>query len=119
MAGSTFHEDLSKFEPTVIGGLKKRELIMAFQLIPGTVAIVLEAVILAKNDLLFYPIAIITTLFLMVPFVLKGIGRWEKMKAYFEYDLKNQERVYATNRIRRYEANEFIEKASVKETDSF
>ena len=114
---SEFHPDLSKIEPIVWKSLTKSQLIMIVQIIPAVVVIGVELVFI--HGFMFYIIALLTSMLFVVPAFLKGTGRLEAAKANWFFNMKIQERYYSSGQIRKYTADEFIQKKEVKETDSF
>ncbi|WP_438780717.1 hypothetical protein [Enterococcus sp. DIV0187] len=114
---SKFYKDLSKFEPIDRMGLTKRQRRMVFRLIPGTVAILSYIVFLDMEGIAFWILSIVTGSIFIVPPLLKGLGKWEEYSNKIEFFLKKQERHYETGQIRRYTADEFVQKKNVSETD--
>lgn len=114
---SEFHKDLSKVEPIFWGGMTKPQLIVTLMFIPPAILILGEVFVI--KGALFWIVAPLTAAIFMVPTVLKANGKMEAVKMNWFFDMKIQERPYQVGRIRKYTADEFIQKKEVKETDSF
>lgn len=114
---SEFHKDLSKVEPIFWGGMTKPQLIVTVMFIPPAILILGEVFVI--KGALFWIVAPLTAAIFMVPTVLKANGKMEAVKMNWFFDMKIQERPYQVGRIRKYTADEFIQKKEVKETDSF
>lgn len=112
---SEFYKDLSKVERK-IWGISVRQL-KAYVLL-GLVGIVLTVEIFLLPDWAFMFFSIPTAVLLGAYPVLLLLNSWKakrrKIELYFYY----QERTYTTGQIRRYEAHEFTQKETIKETDT-
>ena len=114
---SKFYTDLSKFEPINRFGLNKRQMKMIVKMIPGILVILALTVFLNIDGITYWILSFVTGSFLIVPPLLKGFGRWEKVLKSLDFFMKKQDRYYETGQIRRYEAHEFVQKKNVSESD--
>ena len=114
---SKFYKDLSKFEPVDRLGFTKRQRVMIIKMIPGTLAILADIIFLDMEGIAFWILSLVTGSIFIVPPLLKGLGKWEEYSNKIEFFLKKQDRHYETGQIRRYTADEFVQKKDVAETD--
>ena len=114
---SKFYKDLSKFEPVDRMGFTKRQRVMILKMIPGTCVILAYIIFLDMEGITFWILSIVTGSIFIVPPLLKGLGKWEEYSNKIEFFLKKQDRNYETGQIRRYTADEFVQKKDVSETD--
>ncbi|EME8127643.1 hypothetical protein MZM66_002479 [Enterococcus faecium] len=114
---SKFYKDLSKFEAVNRLGLTKRQKKMIFKMTPGFAVILGLALYLNMEGFSFWILSIVTGSFLIVPPLIEGMGKKEEIKRKIDFFLKNQDRYYQTEQIRRYEVDEFIQKKEVSEID--
>ncbi|MDC0826545.1 MULTISPECIES: hypothetical protein [Lactococcus] len=113
---STFHKDLSKFEPVYRWGLTKRQLKMILGMIPGIIIIILEVFFI--TGYLFWIAAFLTAVLLIGPPVLKGTGKMDEMYNEMDFYFRIQDRYYQSGQIRRYTSDEFTPKKGIKEFDT-
>lgn len=112
---SKFYKDLSKFESVNRMGLTKRQMKMMFQTIPGTGIIFALIFFLNMEGVAFWILSFVAGSIFIVPPLLKGFGQWEQVANRVEFSLKDQDREYEAGRIRRYTADEFVQKKNVSE----
>ena len=113
---SKFYNDVSKYEPEFVGGFTKRQFKMILWLTPGIIFLILEAVFLP--ELLLYVFGFFTAIFLIAPPILIYLGKFQSFKKDVEFYIMDQERIYQSEQIRRYDKSEFIQKKHIKETDT-
>ena len=113
---SKFYNDVSKYEPEFVGGFTKRQFKMILWLTPGIIFLILEAVFLP--ELLLSVFGFFTAIFLIAPPILIYLGKFQSFKKDVEFYIMDQERIYQSEQIRRYDKSEFIQKKHIKETDT-
>ena len=114
---SKFYKDLSKFEPVDRLGFTKRQRVMIIKMIPGTLAILAYIIFLDMEGIAFWILSLVTGSIFIVPPLLKGLVKWKEYSNKIEFFLKKQDRHYETGQIRRYIADEIVQKKDVSETD--
>lgn len=110
---STFHKDLSKFEPIYKWGMTKRQLKMVLGMLPGSGLILLEVFFL--KGYLFWFVAGLTAIFFILPVVIKGTGKKDELYNEIDFHFRIQDRYYQSGQIRRYTSDEFTPKKEIKE----
>lgn len=114
---SKFYKDLSKVEPLNRVGLTKRQTKMVFKMIPGFLIILALIFFLNMEGVAFWILSLVSGLIFIGPPLLKGFGQWEVVTNRLDFFMKNQDRIYESGQIRRYTANEFVQKKNVSEID--
>lgn len=112
---SEFQRDISNIEKKMFG-VSRRQL-KAFVIL-GLVSAIVVVEALFLPTWAFYVMAFITGLVLGIYPVLLLTDQWKKRKRQITLYFTYEERIYTSGQIRRYEANEFIQTNTVKETDS-
>ena len=112
--GSEFLKAFSVYDRPVFGSLTKRQLVMMIGVVLGGIAIT-TVIILGLPDIFMY----LSGGIIVPPFVIYGMKKDIEIKEKMKFAFTIQKRYYQTEtrKGQGYQANEFIQEKSVKETD--
>lgn len=116
MAQSEFYKDLSKIEKKY-HGISLKKIKIGFQFFEITLIALVESFLVP--DWAFYLVTLPTALFLGTIPALDYMDKWKRVRRKLELFFVYEDNFYTTGQIRRYEANEFIEKDNICETGDF
>lgn len=111
---SEFQRDISHMEKKLFG-VSRRQFKAGVLLVIVCGIVVAEAFILP--DWSFHVAAVLTALLLGFYPVLLFLDRWKEIKRKIQLYFIYEDCHYLTGQIRRYEASEFIQDSTIKETD--
>ncbi|MDN5469881.1 MAG: PrgI family protein [Lactococcus raffinolactis] len=112
--GSEFLKPFSDYDRPVVGSLTKRQLVMMIGIVLGGVAIT-TVILLGLPDIFMY----LSGAIIVPPFIVYGMKKDIEIKEKVKFAFTIQKRYYQSE-IRKgqgYQADEFIQEKSIKETD--
>lgn len=112
---SEFYKDLSTVEKTVFRVTKKK---FKAGVLLGLTCVIIVVMAFIVPEWAIYPTTIgIGALLAPYP-VLLLLGKWPEYRRKLLLHVIQEERVYQTNQIRRYDSHEFIQEKTISERDS-
>lgn len=111
---SQFYSDMSKVEKK-LWGISRRQVKAYFLLVLVAALLIVEVIFLPDSA---YLIVTLLTAGVLAPYpVYLLTNKWREKKRQIALRFIDEDRVYQTGQIRRYEKHEFIQRKEVKETD--